>query len=107
MKTADHLLIPTFSDKKNIEPKVTKIGPPKVKLTTSAKGISLKAIKSAINQIMSGTVSDADIESFLTGLNNKGISENEITGAAVVMKQKSLKIDVNCKENIESVYFFY
>ena len=47
MKTADHLLIPTFSDKKNIEPKVTKIGPPKVKLTTSAKGISLKAIKSA------------------------------------------------------------
>ena len=48
MKTADHLLIPTFSDKKNIEPKVTKIGPPKVKLTTSAKGISHKAIKSAI-----------------------------------------------------------
>ena len=48
MKTADHLLIPTFSDKKNIEPKVTKIGPPKVKLTTSAKGISLRAIKSAI-----------------------------------------------------------
>lgn len=58
--------------------------------------------KSAINQIMSGTVSDADIESFLTGLNNKGISENEITGAAVVMKQKSLKIDVNCKENIDT-----
>ena len=51
---------------------------------------------------MSGTVSDADIESFLTGLNNKGISENEITGAAVVMKQKSLKIDVNCKENIDT-----
>ena len=47
MKTADHLLIPTFSDQKNIEPNVTKIGPPKVKLTTSARGISLKAIKSA------------------------------------------------------------
>ena len=51
---------------------------------------------------MSGTVSDADIESFLTGLNNKGISENEITGAAIVMKQKSLKIDVNCTENIDT-----
>ena len=62
----------------------------------------LDEMKSAINQIMSGTVSDADIESFLTGLNNKGISENEITGAAVVMKQKSLKIDVNCKENIDT-----
>ena len=62
----------------------------------------LDEMKSAINQIMSGTVSDADIKSFLTGLNNKGISENEITGAVVVMKQKSLKIDVNCKENIDT-----
>ena len=42
------------------------------------------------------------ILNLLTGLNNKGISENEITGAAVVMKQKSLKIDVNCKENIDT-----
>ena len=67
----------------------------------NGQDLLLDEMKSAINQIMSGTVSDADIESFLTGLNNKGISENEITGAAVVMKQKSLKIDVNCKENID------
>ena len=40
--TADHLLIPTFSDKKKIEATVTKIGPPKVSDTTSAKGNSLK-----------------------------------------------------------------
>ena len=68
----------------------------------NGQDLFLDEMKSAINQIMSGTVSDADIESFLTGLNNKGISENEITGAAVVMKQKSLKIDVNCKENIDT-----
>jgi len=68
----------------------------------NGQDLLLDEMKSAINQIMSGTVSDADIESFLTGLNNKGISENEITGAAVVMKQKSLKIDVNCKENIDT-----
>ena len=68
----------------------------------NGQDLLLDEIKSAINQIMSGTVSDADIESFLTGLNNKGISENEITGAAIVMKQKSLKIDVNCKENIDT-----
>ena len=67
----------------------------------NGQDLFLDEMKSAINQIMSGTVSDADIESFLTGLNNKGISENEITGAAVVMKQKSRKIDVNCKENID------
>ena len=68
----------------------------------NGQDLLLDEMKSAINQIMSGTVSDADIESFLIGLNNKGISENEITGAAVVMKQKSLKIDVNCKENIDT-----
>lgn len=68
----------------------------------NGQDLLLDEMKSAINQIMSGTVSDADIESFLTGLNNKGISENEITGAAIVMKQKSLKIDVNCKENIDT-----
>jgi len=68
----------------------------------NGQDLLLDEMKSAINQIMSGTVSDADIESFLTGLNNKGISENEITGAAVVMKQKSLKIDVNSKENIDT-----
>ncbi len=68
----------------------------------NGQDLLLDEMKSAINQIMSGTISDADIESFLTGLNNKGISENEITGAAVVMKQKSLKIDVNCKENIDT-----
>ena len=68
----------------------------------NGQDLLLDEMKSAINQIMSGTVSDADIESFLTGLNNKGISENEITGAAIVMKEKSLKIDVNCKENIDT-----
>ena len=55
----------------------------------NGQDLLLDEMKSAINQIMSGTVSDADIESFLTGLNNKGISENEITGAAVVMKPVS------------------
>ena len=68
----------------------------------NGQDLLLDEMKSAINQIMSGTVSDADIESFLTGLNKKGISENEITGAAIVMKEKSLKIDVNCKENIDT-----
>ena len=73
-----------------------------LKKINNGQDLLLDEMKSAINQIMSGTVSDADIESFLTGLNNKGISENEITGAAIVMKQKSLKIDVNCTENIDT-----
>ena len=40
--TADHLLTPTFSDKKKIEAIVTKMGPAKVSDTTSANGNSLK-----------------------------------------------------------------
>ena len=47
-KTADHLFIPTLSDKKIIDAIVTNIGPPKVKETTSAKGNSLKPKNSAI-----------------------------------------------------------
>ena len=46
--TADHLLIPTFSDKKKIEAIVTNIGPPNVKDTTSAKGNSLSPKNNAI-----------------------------------------------------------
>jgi hypothetical protein len=41
-------LRPTFSDKNIIEAIVTKIGPPKVKETTSAKGSSLKPKNNAI-----------------------------------------------------------
>ena len=47
INTADHLLKPTFSERKKIDPKVTNIGPPNVKLTTSASGISLKAMNNA------------------------------------------------------------
>ena len=47
-KTADHLFIPTFSDKKKIDATVTKIGPPKVKETTSAKGNSRSPTNNAI-----------------------------------------------------------
>ena len=46
--TADHLFIPTFSDKKKIEATVTNIGPPKVKETTSANGNSLNPINNAM-----------------------------------------------------------
>ena len=46
--TADHLFMPTFSDKKKIEATVTKIGPPNVNDTTSARGNSLRPINKAI-----------------------------------------------------------
>ena len=47
-KTADHLLSPTFSERKKIEATVTNIGPPNVKDTTSARGSSRKPMNNAI-----------------------------------------------------------
>ena len=47
-KTADHLLIPTLSDKKMIDAIVTNIGPPNVNDTTSANGNSLKPKNNAM-----------------------------------------------------------
>ncbi len=64
--------------------------------------LSLDEMKEAINLIMSGEVSDSDIESFLIGLNKKGISKNEIAGAASVMKEKSLKFSIGEGKNIDT-----
>ena len=50
-KTADHRLIPTFSDKNIIDAIVTNIGPPKVSDTTSARGKCLKPMKTQIKAI--------------------------------------------------------
>ena len=41
--------------------------------------LSMGEMQDAMNQIMSGKVNDIDMESFLIGLNIKGISEEEIT----------------------------
>ncbi len=64
--------------------------------------LSLDEMKEAINLIMSGEASDFDIESFLIGLNKKGISKNEIAGAASVMKEKSLKFSIGEGKNIDT-----
>ena len=49
--TADHLLIPTFSERKITDIIVTNKGPVKVRLITSAKGRFLNAIKIATIEI--------------------------------------------------------
>ena len=54
------------------------------------ENLNLDEMQEAINLIMSGMVDDDAIESFLIGLNTKGISEIEVTAAATVMKKKNL-----------------
>ncbi|MAR95963.1 MAG: anthranilate phosphoribosyltransferase [Gammaproteobacteria bacterium] len=64
--------------------------------------LSLEEMQEAINLIMTGMVSDGDIESFLIELNKKGISEEEISAAAIVMKDKSLKFDIGDGSHIDT-----
>ena len=68
----------------------------------SKNDLSLDEMRNAINSIMTGQVDDVEIESFLIGLNKKGISEEEITAAAMVMKDKSLKFDIGDGSHIDT-----
>jgi anthranilate phosphoribosyltransferase len=51
---------------------------------------------------MTGEVDDSFIERFLLALNEKGISEKEITAAANVMKDKSLTFDIGNGDHIDT-----
>ena len=64
--------------------------------------LSFDEMESAIKMIMNGQIDQPEIESFLLGLNNKGISEDEITAAASVMKEKSLKFDIGDGNHIDT-----
>ena len=68
----------------------------------SNNDLSLAEMQNAINSIMTGQINDVEIESFLIGLNKKGISEEEITAAAMVMKDKSLKFDIGDGSHIDT-----
>ena len=73
-----------------------------IKALNENKNLNLEEMQEAINQIMTGMVVDEDIESFLLGLNKKGITEEEITAAAIVMKEKSLKFDIGDGSQIDT-----
>jgi anthranilate phosphoribosyltransferase len=50
---------------------------------------------SCMNEIMTGEATGAQIGSFITALRLKKETVDEITGAAMVMREKAVKIDVN------------
>jgi anthranilate phosphoribosyltransferase len=54
--------------------------------------LSREVMTKVMNQIMSGEATEAQIGSFLTALRLKGETVEEITGAAVVMREKAVKI---------------
>lgn len=64
--------------------------------------LDFHSMQSSIEMIMTGEVDDLFIERFLLALNEKGISEKEITAAANVMKDKSLTFDIGDGDHIDT-----
>ena len=64
--------------------------------------LAKEEMQTAVESIMTGKVNDGDIETFLLALNEKGIKEKEITAAASVMKDKSLKFDIGDGTHIDT-----
>ncbi|MDB2503615.1 anthranilate phosphoribosyltransferase [Gammaproteobacteria bacterium] len=64
--------------------------------------LTKEEMQSAVESIMTGKVDDNDIEIFLIALNEKRIKEPEITAAAMVMKDKSLKFDIGDGTHIDT-----
>ncbi|MDB2451844.1 anthranilate phosphoribosyltransferase [Gammaproteobacteria bacterium] len=64
--------------------------------------LTKEEMQSAVESIMTGKVDDNDIETFLIVLNEKGVKEPEITAAAMVMKDKSLKFDIGDGTHIDT-----
>ena len=56
----------------------------------------------AINLMMEGEIEQHLIEHFLLGLNKKGITVREISSAAKVMREKSLKFDLKDSNIIDT-----
>ena len=66
------------------------------------KDLQSEEMQSVVESIMTGEVQDNDIETFLLALNEKGIKEPEITAAASVMRDRSLKFDIGDGTHIDT-----
>ena len=68
----------------------------------SREDLTLNEMKSAMEQIMEGEITDSQLAGFLVGLRMKGETIPEITGAASVMRDKAASINSRAKNLIDS-----
>jgi anthranilate phosphoribosyltransferase len=62
---------------------------------SNKKNLNIEQTQFLFRKIMSGNLDDNTISSILISLSDKGETADEITGGASVMKEKSLKVDLN------------
>lgn len=65
--------------------------------------LSEQEMRAAMNEIMDGGASDAQIASFITALRMKGETVEEITGAAAVMREKALTVPVSARDELVDI----
>jgi anthranilate phosphoribosyltransferase len=73
-----------------------------LKKLEAKRDLNFEEMQLAVESIMTGMVDDSDIEKFLLALNEKGIKEVEITAAAQVMKEKSLRFNLGDGSHIDT-----
>lgn len=64
-------------------------------MLASGKSLSENEMILAMKEIMSGQAAEGEIVSFLTGLRDKGETAEEVLGAARVMREVAVKVNVN------------
>ncbi len=69
----------------------------------NGENLEFEEVKSIIEQITEGNVTNVQIASFLTALRIKGETVQEITAAATVMKNKCIPINTKIAETIDIV----
>ena len=66
-----------------------------IDVVVSGNDLPMDAAASVMRQIMSGEATQAQLGSFLTALRLKGESTEEIAGMATVMREFSLRVNVD------------
>ncbi len=71
-----------------------------IKKVIAGESLSENEMIGVMNLIMEGSATDSQIASFITALRMKGETVEEITGAAMVMRQKALAIPVESNDDL-------
>ena len=73
-----------------------------IKTTMTGQDLSREEISSVMNQILTGSASEAQIGAFLVSLSFKGESVDEVIGSAQVMRKLSSRVSVDKKNLVDT-----